>query len=260
MHKSLLVAFLTVLIVFGFVLVYSTNLSKVQASTELTTIPKPSIPEFTLKHVDNSYDVPSSTTTTTDPYTGEQTVTTEPGYYVQDKTIEITIKNQEFTPYSIDSQQISLFYYVSRKGHYAEDWSYYPPSTHGREYSSNHILQSNSDYTVVQFSAPPEGEMDFRVQAQIGYYTSTEAYLGVPGAPFTTYTFNGEVSGWSETQTLTIPTPTEPPTSSPAPNPTDTSPPTSPAFTEMEAILGVTIIIAVLFGVLGFLAYLIRRN
>ena len=159
-----------------------------------------------MKFVDNSYDVPSSTTTTTDPYTGEQTVTTEPGYHVQNGTIEVTIKNQEFTPYSIDSQTtISLFYYISYKGHYAEDWDYYPPSTYGREYSAIFIRQSTSDYTVVQFRAPPEGEMDFRVQAQIGYYTSTTEFIAVPGAPFTTYTFNGEVSGWSTTQIITIP-------------------------------------------------------
>jgi len=47
--------------------------------------------------------------------------------------------------------------------------------------------------------------MDFRVQAQIGYYTSIQEYIGVPGAPFTTYTFNGEVSGWSTTRTITMP-------------------------------------------------------
>jgi hypothetical protein len=174
--------------------------------TEPVSISKPSIPEFTLNYVGNSYDVPSSTTTTTNPYTGEQTVTTEPGYHVKNGTIEVTIKNQEFTPYPIDNQYtISLFYYVSYKGHYAEDWDYYPPSTYGREYTAIFIPQSTSDYTVVQFRAPPEGKMDFRVQAQIGYYTSTTEFIAVPGAPFTTYTFNGEVSGWSITQTITIP-------------------------------------------------------
>jgi hypothetical protein len=177
-----------------------------ETPTETVSIPKPSVPEFTLKYVDTSYDVPSSTTTTTDPYTGEQTVTTHPGYHVKNGTIEVTIKNQEFTPYPIDSQHtISLFYYVSYKGHYAEDWDYYPPSTYGREYSAIFIHQSTSDYTVVQFRAPSEGEMDFRVQAQIGYYNSSQEFYPVPGAPITIYTFNGEVSGWSATQTITIP-------------------------------------------------------
>lgn len=33
---------------------------------------KPSAPEFTLKYVDNSYDVPPIATSTIDPYTGKQ--------------------------------------------------------------------------------------------------------------------------------------------------------------------------------------------
>ena len=61
--------------------------------------------------------------------------------------------------------------------------------------------------------------MDFRVQAQIGYYTSFQDYIGFPGAPFTTYTFHGEVSGWSETQTLTIPSALPSPTPFTSPEP-----------------------------------------
>jgi len=223
----------------------------VQASTETTTIPKPSIPEFTLKYVDNSYDVPPITTTTTNPYTGEQTTTTKPGYTEKEETIEITIKNQEFTPYTIDNQQISLFYYISRKGHYTEEWGYYPSLTHNRYYTANHIYQSNSDYTIVELNAPPEGEIDFRVQAQSGYYSSVKEYFGVPGAPFTTYTFNGEVSGWSETQTITMPS------SLPSP-----SPPIEPTATPIvtEAIIGATIIIALLGVGIGFFLYLMKKK
>ncbi|MCJ7763000.1 hypothetical protein MUP38_06065, partial [Candidatus Bathyarchaeota archaeon] len=49
----------------------------------LASITKPSVPEFTVKLADHSYDVPPSTTATTDPYTGKQTVTTQPGYHVE---------------------------------------------------------------------------------------------------------------------------------------------------------------------------------
>ena len=123
------------------------------------------------------------------------------------ETIEVTIKNQEFTPYSIDNQHtIYLFYNVSYKGHYGGEWTYYPSGSYGRHSTAaTRIYQSNSDYTVVSFSAPSEGEMDFRVQAQIGYYTESKLYIIVPGAPFSEYTFHGEVSGWSNTQTITIP-------------------------------------------------------
>jgi hypothetical protein len=45
------------------------------------SIPKPSVPEFTLVLVDSSYDVP--TTYSIDPYTGDNV--THNGYHVEDK-------------------------------------------------------------------------------------------------------------------------------------------------------------------------------
>ena len=203
-----------------------------------------------MKLVAHPYDVPPTNSTRIDPYTGEETVTIIPGYHIENKSIEITIRNQPFTDYTLDNRRINFFYNITYKGHYAEDWRKY---THD-SFIGGVFLQSNSENTVISFiQFPTEGLIDFRVQAQIGYYTSYRM-------PWEVFEFHGEIRGWSEPQTLTIPTSTEPPIISPNPNPTDTSPPTSPAFTEMEAILGVTIIIAVLFGVLGFLVYLVRRN
>jgi hypothetical protein len=49
-------------------------------SVSAQSIPKPSVPEFSLKYVDHSYDVP--TTYGTDPYTGK-TIITQEGYHVQ---------------------------------------------------------------------------------------------------------------------------------------------------------------------------------
>ena len=68
-------------------------------SASAQTIPKPSVPEFTLKYVDNSYDVAPKTTSSTDPYTGKVTSTTIQGYHVQNRSVEIIIKNQQFTSY-----------------------------------------------------------------------------------------------------------------------------------------------------------------
>ncbi len=195
------------------------------------SIPKPSVPEFTLKLVDHSYDVPTTTTTTTDPYTGKQTVTTKPGYHVQNMTIEVTIKNQQFTPYSNGDQTIYVFYNVSYKGHYQDEWKYYPSGSYGRDSTATtRIYQSNSAYTVVPFGAPSEGQMDFRVQAQVGYYTSYQEFIMVPGAPFTTYIFQGEVSGWSNVQAISVPSDST--SASASPNPTAS---TSPLCTETPA-------------------------
>ncbi len=63
-----------------------------------SAIPKPSVPEFTAKYADASYDEPSTSTSATDAYTGKEVLTTQPEYHVQIKYIEVTIKNQPFTP------------------------------------------------------------------------------------------------------------------------------------------------------------------
>ena len=126
---------------------------------------KPSVPEFTLKLVDNSYDeppIPSTTPTyTIDPYSGKQTILTPgssaiPGYHVENKTIELWIKNQ---PYSAD-----VYYDVRTKGHFGENWTdLYPPVNLPTERTNttyngapapfirNSPIQSNSNCTVLSF-------------------------------------------------------------------------------------------------------------
>ena len=79
--------------------------------------PKPAVPEFTLSFVDNSYDVP--TTSSTDPYTGQ--VVTHQGYHVQQADLVMTIKNQPLV-YQYNG---SFYYNINLKGHYAQwdEWS-----------------------------------------------------------------------------------------------------------------------------------------
>ena len=216
----------------------------VKATLAQTT---PSVPEFTLRFVDTSYDyyVPPVTTTLTDPYTGNKNVTTQPGYtqYVENKSIEITIKNQPFAPSSGNKY---LFYNVRMKGHYGEGWTeiYHEETyiTEGsspqnpspqRYYSSGNLpQQSNSEYTVLYVSAnhPSGAQVDFQVAAITGY--DAQAYLGDPDHPL--YPVNisygpviaiNQSSDWSNTQTLTIPD-----TSTPSPSSTPTLMP-SPSLT-----------------------------
>jgi hypothetical protein len=175
------------------------------------SIPKPSVPEFTLKFVDSSYNV-----TETDPYTGAKVV--QP---IVNRTIEVIIKNQPFTPYTdADGNRIWLFYSIRFKG-YSEDWGFYNESSF--DGFQNYLLMSDSEYTVRSYSIqeistadlsvtpyvigeiPPGGQVDFQVQAIVGY--TTRVY-GTPVPPWTeSYrdVFTGETSGWSSTQTITIP-------------------------------------------------------
>ena len=97
-----------------------TYVSTVQAES---SIPKPSVPEFTVKLASYPYDVPPTTTTTADPYTGKETITTQPGYRVENKSIELTIKNQPFTPYTdAEGHIVNMYYNVHVKGHFEDCW------------------------------------------------------------------------------------------------------------------------------------------
>lgn len=169
-------------------------------------ITKPSVPEFTLKIVDSSYDVP--TTYSIDPYTGENV--THPGYHVEKKTIQATIKNN-----------LGASYYNFRyKPHYIDEWSYYPfdpDSSRGYNlydaYSVPCQADSDSDYTVISMTSlpmhafPEGGQVDFQVQALFGNFDAIP-YGHVQPLPAPTYDFifTGTTSDWSETQTLTIDT------------------------------------------------------
>lgn len=161
------------------------------------SMPKPSVPEFTVRYVDYSYDVSPTTSTTTSPYSGKQTVTTYPGYHVENKTLEIRIRNQPFTPYTNElGRQVDLHYIIRSKGHFGEDW---PPG------GDQEIANTLSDYTVILYDASSylaEDQIDFQIQAKIGYTTYVEGKnIFDPNA----FVFHGELSDWSNTQTIKIP-------------------------------------------------------
>ncbi|MDR0460539.1 MAG: hypothetical protein LBH62_03750 [Nitrososphaerota archaeon] len=167
---------------------------------------KPSVPQFTVELVDGSYDVPSSSTTTIDQYTGEKTTTTTPGYHVENKTIEITIKNQPFTPYTgTNGITYYLYYSVQSKGRFGEDWQNWGSTVQIKNSYGGGFLPS-SEYlqgSIVSGSAngyTNGAQVDFRVEAIIGHY--------VPDSPdhmFPQFWFEtDESSGWSSVQTITI--------------------------------------------------------
>jgi hypothetical protein len=267
----------------------------VQASTGVSSIPKPSVPQFSIQAVDHSYDVP--TTYSTDPYTGKQI--TNPGYHVDDIRVEGKIKNQHFTPYTIPNPnstssydadlKIDFYYDIRYKGHFGGEWM----KLYGSEdvdflkqnYGSEYTNFTASKYNVVEFQ--DGAQVDFQIRAVIGF----ETWGFVVTWPYRI--LNGEDSGWSNTLTVTIsknatssntyattidsspyPTLTSPqtfPTSpSPAATPTPTPPnfgPTSspsqePVLTQehLEIIIGVAIVAIVLGAGLGFLIYLTKRK
>ena len=201
-------------------------------------IPKPSIPEFTLRLI--------------------------PSFPKENKTsVELTIKNQPFDKDNI--YHYSLVYNVRIKTS-EENW------TDLYDAEDGYPPQSDSDYTVLSYVSgeiayypsedyplapstkvavlPSYGQVDFQVQAMIGYRTRSLAWIfGRQGLP---YVFEGESSGWSEIQTIVI-------GESQTPSP-------EPAYTpyneqvEQEVILGVAVTVAVLLVGIGLLIYRIKRK
>ena len=197
MHKGYVLMLITVLVV-------SSLMVFTVAPITVYAVSKPSIPQFSVKFIDNSYNVPTSTTTVTDPYTGKETTITNSGYRVEKYDIEVTIKNQPFTPYTnANGYECNLYYDIQVKAHFGENWrsseSYYP---------FDNIGQSSSKETVITFTLkddglwakpPSGGQLDFRVKAYTGYWRAMpEIGFREPGL------FREESSGWSDVQTITI--------------------------------------------------------
>lgn len=161
--------------------------------TKAQTIPTPAVPEFSVGVVDHSYDVPTNTTKTIDPYTGEEKTNIQPGYHVEKFTVDITIKNQ---PFKSDTELIDLFFNIRVKGHYEQNWTELFHITGGL--NDNSLLrQSHNQFTVYSFfkQYPAHGVVEFQVKAFI-------AVGKVDYGPFGHWTW--QESDWSPTQTITI--------------------------------------------------------
>jgi hypothetical protein len=239
-------------------------------------ISKPSVPTFTLKFVDNSYSVPSVTYTTTDTYTGKQTVNTEAGYHVQNDSIVISITNQPFASYVGPNYNIvSLFNAIRWKGHYTNNWYYAqsPNSGENNTYFQASSLNETSDslelvfgvggndpipnmspsspFTGVESIGEPGGQIDFQVMSFIGYYTTFEGYSPNPiiYPPTVYFVYTGQSSDWSTTETINIPNGTvsisTSPTLTSSPSPTSTVPELSwlAIIPLLASVLGITLMV-----------------
>jgi hypothetical protein len=164
------------------------------------SIPKPPAPEFNLKYVDYSYDVPP--VYGTNPYNGNTEII-ESGRHVYQEYVEVWIKNPSFQKYTdASNNKIVLGYDVQWKGHYGNEWA-------NMTYAG-YLLSSGSEYTVVSYwlseLISTGDQLDFRVATFIGYYNS----IFVPRLPVfgsearTILVFTGQTSDFSNEQTILI--------------------------------------------------------
>jgi hypothetical protein len=170
-----------------------------------SSIPKPSVPDFTVKFADYSYDVPANTSI--DPYTGK--TVNNPAQHIENKTLQVSIKNQ-----TIQSTEY-LYYQIRMKGHFSPEWSnisYIQANPHSEYTVLTYALGENNasgnfDSRLDEISSGDT--VDFQVQAQVWHYVLSDN----PNSQFGGgWLFRmSDYSDWSNTQTITIPTSTSSP-------------------------------------------------
>ncbi len=254
-------AFMAVIVIssFLFSLFTRVHMGVAQQATMLPSIANPAIPEFAVKFEANPYDV--SPIYGIDRYTGKN-VTVEGCYHVENESIVVTIKNQRSPGYFYGTNYY-LSFGIRVKGHFEDYWT-----------SSYSIDQSTSEYTV--FSKPIEPN-DYPPGAQIDFQAQTNVVHNyqffVDAVPpwtleghFETRIATDGTSGWSNTQTITLPEPSPAPTLAPtptfSPNPTLYPSPTPNSTSGVQtenltptlAIIGLAIGVSIILGLLAYLA------
>jgi hypothetical protein len=178
------------------------NFGTVQASTDARGVPKPSVPEFTLQLVDNF--------------------------------VQVTIQNQPIIPNGHDTANI--FYNIRIKDHDATNWindTVPNPSQGIRGYigetgtSGPTIILKSINALHVLLGSSDSLQVDYQIEAINGYLNSSVMYGPLPIGvdPNSQPVIIVNTSGWSNTQTITIPLTTPSPTSSPSPTPTSSPSP-----------------------------------
>ncbi len=193
------------------------------------------VPEFSIKFVDGSYDVPANTSI--DPFTG-QTVTI-PAQHINNQTIIVTIKNQTML-----YEENYLNYQIQMKGYYSQEWtniSVIRANPHSQFTVVTYAIDGNNasgqfDDYLNQISSG--STVDFRVQAQI-WVSATNPQNQMQAF------WMGAISDWSPTLTITL---TDGATSSfvstsPTPNQSPTPTPTVP---ELSWLVIVPLLLSVL--------------
>ncbi|MCW4000007.1 MAG: hypothetical protein NWE93_07195 [Candidatus Bathyarchaeota archaeon] len=168
-------------------------LSCLGAVNAQASIPKPSVPQFTV-----TFDGPSFTLNTTyhlDQNTGE--VVADIGYTNQYSYLVLTIKNQQF-----DSSHGELYYQIQIKnqntGHQWQNVTYDGP---------NPKQTTNSEVTELTLSIQGQWgvpnlagtQTEIQVRAMLGDFYYGHVYV------FGGWMFSGETSDWSSTQSVSVP-------------------------------------------------------
>lgn len=222
--------------------------------------PAPSVPEFTVQLVGPPVTVP--TTYSLNSTSGQ--IVANLGYTNEYSNIEITIKNQP-APSVVDGNAVGIYLDVRFEPHFAgDDWvdqysfnnfTYADVGNWYADVSAGYRQLSNSTYTVIYLDASsyqPGSEIDVQVQASLGYYSTYSVYDYQIYQTISVKSFFAQQSGWSPTQTITIPA-NIPLSPTPAPTPSSSTPTSS-------LLLITLVVIAFLLAIIVFLLFYMRKR
>jgi Predicted solute binding protein len=233
----------------------------IQPATAQSTT-KPSMPKFTVELADPAFDIPPaySFNASTGLFDAND------GYHIEYSTVKIVIENQ---PVCNQTNHDYLYYNVRIKPHNYADSYWYELFHAGAD---GYPMQTLSNYTVIPLLVEgnqelgihiPTGETtDIQVQAMLGHIERGFNPNATNQIEMYPYVFAGEVSGWSSTQTVTVP-PKTPFSASPPSTPTYTPTPTSSGtpsdLITLPATVFVILVAALSMGIVVLLVLLIRK-
>jgi len=238
----------------------ASSLVMVEFACAQVGVTTPIIPGFGLMYEPHKYYV--APTYSVDPATGKAVMTHE-GYYKINRYVHLSISNQPFEPYTdSEGNPIDLYYSIRWKPHNEASWQtlLQPPFrfSQNKDFYLTAINigfkgnADHSDWHIDILDYVPESQIDFQIQASIGYYEENNVFVG-------------KTTGWSKTQTLTVPEDqlqTSSPSTTPTTNPKQqlTPTPSQQPTENQETIIGAAITVAVISAGLGLLIYLIKRK
>ena len=233
------------------------------------SVPTPSVPTFTVQPVGPSYTVP---TTYSFNQSSGQTVANI-GYIIEFPNVEVTIKNQPFTPTLNDNGGETSFYYnIQIKAHNETDnWidlysanitNSYPQQSYDSDYTNISIPVVNGQIDE-GIAIPVGAQTDIQVEALIGNIYSYLDFRTNPSPII--FSFVGETSGWSNTETVTVPA-NVPLSPIPAPSSSTSTLTPTPTLTSVSSasyaslLLIALVVIAFLLAIIIFLLIYMRKR
>jgi hypothetical protein len=242
------------------------------------SIPKPSVPEFTIRFVNASYTV-----TTTNSYNGQTTT-----QQISNNSIEVIVKNQ---PFSYANNSYQVYFNLRVKPHFENGWfeEVYPlingtssPADANGLFSFAWFLsagspnQSSTEQTFITLpllkvalgydlgyyyeshtntllhGIPTNGQIDVQVEALVGHNSEMwippsepqHFLLPTPISGYVPALAYDSTSGWSNTQTISL-----------APTPT----PTTITGNNASSIVAILIVAVITIGA-GLLVYFKKRK